>query len=327
MRYASILAILLLVASCALAAWDNDNPADNDYWDVAAGLIRDNWDAIEVELGVDLAEAHPYYQASAPSTKPDGSTALDEDDNGRLWIDSDDNKIYILTDYSGPTWTEQTGSNSYSASDATYTLQNTDQEDTDGGRQVRYIGKGEQSGGEATTLGYIEFSHEGTGDDQAGQFILMLNDGDDGDAPSKQAIGFMSTGKIDVANSLSVLDEDDMSSDDAEVLATQQSIKAYVDSASNFTPATYAGEQSVTFPNGFIIKFGSQATVTTGGTTTTFSTAFPTNCISVVIVDAASGGKADTVNGCNVMSFSAAGFTADTGDAGITKVNWVAFGY
>ena len=101
--------------------------------------------------------------------------------------------------------------------------------------------------------------------------------------------------------------------------------KGYVDN--KWTPTTYAAEESVTLGNGLIIKFGTQATVSTSGTTTPFGTAFPTACVTVIICDAASGGKGDTVNGSNVKSFDADGFTADAGDAGITKVNWIAIGY
>jgi hypothetical protein len=35
-------------------AWDNTRPADTRKWDLAAGDIRDNWDALEGILGVDL---------------------------------------------------------------------------------------------------------------------------------------------------------------------------------------------------------------------------------------------------------------------------------
>ena len=56
---------------------------------------------------------------------------------------------------------------------------------------------------------------------------------------------------------VSILDEDDMVSDSDTALATQQSIKSYVDAtAGGFTPSTYAGEESVTLPNGLIMKFG-----------------------------------------------------------------------
>lgn len=64
------------------------------------------------------------------------------------------------------------------------TLHNTTEEDTDYGRESRIIAKGEQSGAEETTLGYMEFAHDGTGDDQKGIFTLATNDGTDGDTPT-----------------------------------------------------------------------------------------------------------------------------------------------
>ncbi len=56
MRQKLILAIgiLALLASLCFGVWDNDKPADSDAWNNAAGFIRDNWDALEVVLGVDL---------------------------------------------------------------------------------------------------------------------------------------------------------------------------------------------------------------------------------------------------------------------------------
>lgn len=48
--------------------------------------------------------ARCFFQATAPATRVDGS-AFASTDNGSLWGDSDNNKVYILTDYSGPTWT------------------------------------------------------------------------------------------------------------------------------------------------------------------------------------------------------------------------------
>ena len=110
-------------------------------------------------------------------------------------------------------------------------MYNTTEEDTDGGRESTIRAKGEQSGGEVTTLGYTEFFHDGTSDDQKGGWRVALNDGDDSDAPSKFPIEYASDGTIDANNSASVLDEDDMASDSATRVATQQSIKAYVDGA------------------------------------------------------------------------------------------------
>ncbi len=101
----SIVVILLMLVSLCFSAWDNTLPADNHVWNTAAATIRANWDALEIELGVDLNEAHPYYQAAAPGFKPDGATAFDADDLGRVWIDSDNNRIYVLT-ATTPTWSD-----------------------------------------------------------------------------------------------------------------------------------------------------------------------------------------------------------------------------
>lgn len=51
------LLIFLTVTVLCFGAWDNDRPADNRVWNLAAGDIRDNNDALEAEFGVDLAIA------------------------------------------------------------------------------------------------------------------------------------------------------------------------------------------------------------------------------------------------------------------------------
>lgn len=105
-RWMEIIIIVLALGllSICFAAWDNTKPADSDAWNTAAGSIRNNWDILEAELGIDLNEAHPYYQATAPAFKPDGATAFDGDDLGRIWIDSDNERIFVLT-ATVPTWT------------------------------------------------------------------------------------------------------------------------------------------------------------------------------------------------------------------------------
>jgi hypothetical protein len=57
------------------------------------------------------------------------------------------------------------------------TLHNSTHEDIDGGRECRLIGKGEQSGGEESELGYYQFSHDGTSDDEKGKISEYLNNG------------------------------------------------------------------------------------------------------------------------------------------------------
>jgi hypothetical protein len=91
--------------------------------------------------------------------------------------------------------------------------------------------------------------------------------------------------EIDIAGASGILlDEDTMSSDSATRGATQQSIKAYVDNSSTdgFTPTSYTGGESVTLPNGLIMKFGTVTGVTSQTTIDiTFGTAFPNEIICV----------------------------------------------
>lgn len=66
------------------------------------------------------------------------------------------------------------------------TLKNTTQEDTDGGRESTITFKGEQTGGEESTLAEIRASHDGTADDEKGDLIFKTNDGSDGASPTER---------------------------------------------------------------------------------------------------------------------------------------------
>lgn len=66
------------------------------------------------------------------------------------------------------------------------TTKNPTHEDTDGGRESAISFKGEQSGGEISTLAQIQASHDGTSDDQKGDLIFKTNDGSDNDAPTER---------------------------------------------------------------------------------------------------------------------------------------------
>ena len=64
--------------------------------------------------------AKVYYQAAAPTLRPDGVTALDAEDNGREWVDSDTNKKYVWV---ATEWIEITDLTEYGAkidSDSSY---------------------------------------------------------------------------------------------------------------------------------------------------------------------------------------------------------------
>lgn len=75
-----------------------------------------------------------------------------------------------------------------------FTLHNSTEEDSDGGRECRIIARGEQSGGEETALAYDEWCHDGAADDQLGMRRFYLNDGDDGATPSVLALSLRNTG-------------------------------------------------------------------------------------------------------------------------------------
>ena len=91
------------------------------------------------------------------------------------------------------------------------------------------------------------------------------------------------SGSAAAPQEVAILDEDDMSTDSATSLATQQSIKAYVDTTAGptvgFTPTSYTGGESVALPNGLVMKFGIFSNTTDGDKTVNFGTSFNTAVI------------------------------------------------
>jgi hypothetical protein len=94
---------------------------------------------------------------------------------------------------------------------------------------------------------------------------------------------------------------------------------------SGFIPSTYAGEQSVTFPNGLIMKWGSTTASARGGGTVTFQTPFPNVCLMVQATYGAA--VQDTVNPLGVFAFTPSSFKLDSFDWGSQLVYWFATGY
>ena len=83
---------------------DTDNPgAGDDRIREAKSEVRQRADQEHVWLGTaSTAEtvhregsARAYYQSSAPTLRPDASTALGASDDGRIWVDSDTNDSYV----------------------------------------------------------------------------------------------------------------------------------------------------------------------------------------------------------------------------------------
>lgn len=82
-------------------------------------------------------------------------------------------------------------------------------------------------------------------------------------------------GGVTFAKLADVIDSDTMDGASATKLATSESIKAYVDNtAGGFTPSTYNSEESITFPNGLIMKFGTVSVSANTTTAVNFGAAF-----------------------------------------------------
>lgn len=124
-------------------------------------------------------------------------------------------------------------------------------------------------------------------------------------------------------------DEDDMTSNSATAVASQQSVKAFVNTnRSGWTPSIavgYAGGESVTFPNGFIIKTGWKEDAATT-TTVTFGTPFPNAIVSATVT-----GK-ETSSNSYVFIDDTEGISVD--DIVVRRTNslaggfyWTAMGY
>ena len=80
------------------------------------------------------------------------------------------------------------------------TIINNTHEDSDSGREGKVIFKGQQSGGEESTLAEIEANHHGSADDEKGQLIFRTNDGSDGASPT-EAMRIASDQKVGIGTS------------------------------------------------------------------------------------------------------------------------------
>ena len=126
---------------------------------------------------------------------------------------------------------------------------------------------------------------------------------------------------------VAILDEDDMVSNSDTALATQQSIKTYVDAtAGGFTPSTYIGGESVTLPNKLIMKFGSKSVPGDSTATVSFATNFPGGIVQVQLtIETAISLGSDA--GLSATSQTVSGFTIQNGASSTETISWMAIGY
>lgn len=102
--------------------------------------------------------------------------------------------------------------------------------------------------------------------------------------------------------------------------------KKYVDDNSgsaNWTPTAYAGEESITFPNGFIMKLGSEAVNALTTETITFSSAFPNAIVSA----SATYGSLENVSGPEVPSRQVSSIDVRNNSSNGATIVWQAWGY
>jgi hypothetical protein len=92
----------------------------------------------------------------------------------------------------------------------------------------------------------------------------------------------------------------------------------------NISPSTYAGEQSVTLPNGLIMKFGTVSSVTANGdATVTFSPAF-SHIISAFVSYSTGENQAES---CSVKTKAVGSLVLHNGYNTAATLDWFAIGY
>lgn len=108
-------------------------------------------------------------------------------------------------------------------------------------------------------------------------------------------------------------------SDSSTKVATTAFVK------NGFTPSSYTGGESVTFPNGLIMKWGSVTVSGDGFVNLTFGTAFPNECVSAQAT-LGFNFNANQDAGCSVFNLATTGLTLKNGFGTSGAVNWFAIG-
>lgn len=151
---------------------------------------------------------YPNYYLGVLTTTPDRAIDAFDASNPQLRLTQADNSKYVefQADSNGYLTITPSGDEILTDADMFITsaspliqLENSTNEDTDGGRESIIAAKGFQSGGEESTLGYIQIAHENTADDEDGQISLYINDGNDGDSLN-EAVTWRKTSTVTYQN-------------------------------------------------------------------------------------------------------------------------------
>ena len=103
---------------------------------------------------------------------------------------------------------------------------------------------------------------------------------------SQKVLGSIGSGnaEIDIVGTNGILKNDDALGTSDTQGATQGNIKAYVDGGGGFTPSSYADEESVTLPNGLIMKMGKTSVISADSLSSAIDFGTPFNAVPVSIV-------------------------------------------
>ena len=261
--------------------------------------------------------ARAFFQDAAPTTQIDG-TAWDSGDLGSLWFDSNstiDNVLSVLTASATiGTWTpvsteiiatmlaanRQFGINLGITGTLTVTGESTFNAHANLGDGVDLVGSATSD----ITINTDKFTVAGaTGNTVVGGTLDV-------------------TGAAEITGIATLADESITKTTAAPTADAQIANKKYVDDnvgSANYTPTSYAGEESVTFPNGLIFKHGVQAF--SGQTATvTFDAAFTT-----LISASVTGLHATNEGTCVLSSVAITGLVAKT-NGSLTSIHWQAWG-
>ena len=302
------LILLLAILWCPFitGAWDKDKPAATTSLRSSNPEMLENNSSIETALNREhefstggtvtdqghhkKGSARAYFQDAEPATRINGE-AFNSEDLGSLWFDSNsspDNQFFVLT-ATTPTWTPVS-----TEVIATMLASN------------------------RTFLGTL---------DVTGVFAALSNATVGG---TLDVTGNIDPTSYETTNG-GFLDEDDMTSDSATAVASQQSIKAFGDAISaiavldptSYSFSTGVGQDSITFSNGLIVKFGSSSASPASAVPITYTDAFP----NAVICGQVTGINTTTISSVpHLKAITTTQITPEANSAAWDGWHWIAIG-
>lgn len=272
----TILLIMLICCNSVMATvTGSHDPWDGTLWDITAPTediaygyadkeLRDLRKGVAIRMNKEhetlatssaggvhkQGSARMWYLATAsiPNLQPDGSTALDAGDNGMLWHDTTTDIIYALDDYSDPTVDGGWLSFGNFLGDVDVGASKVTMAAATGNTAVA---------GTLTVTGESTFNNHinlGAGDDLIGSSTSDIAFNTNKFTVAGATGNTLVAGTLDVSGNIDpttyettnggFLDEDAMGSDAADKVASQQSIKAYIDTQIAFS--AYTNEDSET---------------------------------------------------------------------------------